>query len=381
MKKNFLFIYTTKKSKIYKERFFFNYFKKRFNTKILTINRQKKKEIFPNKKLQDLISIVKGFQPNYLIVISNYQEDKKIIYNKCKNINNIKLIDLHLNDNCFEQNFENLSKVFKSNFSNMIFEKFFFQFFILFKIIWIYLKKFKYQKSLGYNLDYFFYSGLSGKSKYQFKQSKLTFNVPSFDNLRSYNLKKISFPKKKYILFQDEMLVDHQDIKLLNEKSPENQHYYNKLNYFFDYLEKKFNYEVIISLHPRANLKKSKKLFNQRNCRLHLTAELVKKSEFTCLHASTTSISFPIIFNKKILVLSSNNILKNYNYRFRLELLLNYLNLVDLNIDKMKYFESKLNEFSKCTIDQKKYSHYKKNYLGPKVKKYRNFFDICKDKL
>ena len=121
MKKNFLFIYTTKKSKIYKERFFFNYFKKKFNTKILTINRQKKKEIFPNKKLQDLISIVKGFQPNYLVVISNYQEDKKIIYNKCKNINNIKLIDLHLNDNCFEQNFENLSKVFKSNFSNMIF--------------------------------------------------------------------------------------------------------------------------------------------------------------------------------------------------------------------------------------------------------------------
>jgi hypothetical protein len=187
--------------------------------------------------------------------------------------------------------------------------------------------------------------------------------------------------KKKNILFQDEMLIDHQDLKLLNEKIPEDLSYHQRLNNFFDYLEKKFGYELMISLHPRTNLKNSIKLFKRRKCKLYQTAELVKKSEFTCFHASTSSVSFPVILKKKILLLSSNNILKNFNYRFRLEFLSDFLNLNVLDIDDKKNFEIRINQFLKKKINIKKYLNFKKSFLGPEVNGYKDFSDICADYL
>ena len=45
------------------------------------------------------------------------------------------------------------------------------------------------------------------------------------------------------------MLIDHQDLKILKEKKPEEISYHKRLNNFFSYLEKKLNLDVIISLH------------------------------------------------------------------------------------------------------------------------------------
>ena len=252
---------------------------------------------------------------------------------------------------------------------------------IIVKIFWIIYKNLFKRKIFDFKLDYFFYSGVLDKDKNHFNETVHNCRVPSFDFLKSFNLKKILIPKKKYILFQDEMLIDHQDLKLLNEKIPEDLYYHQRLNNFFDYLEKKSGFEVIISLHPRANLNHSIKLFKGRKCKLNQTAELVKNCEFTCIHASTSSVSFPVIFKKKVLLLSSNNILKNFNYRFRLELLRDLLKFNDLNIDDKINFESRINQFLNNKINLKEYLNFKKSFLGPEVRRYKDFSDICVDYL
>lgn len=381
MKKNLCFIITAKPSKIYDERFNFVNIKKKFNLKIIYSNKLIEKKKLSIKRMDHLKNNLKRFNINYIVVVSNYINEKKLIFREFKNISNIKLIDYYLNINCFEQNINSLLRVLKLNLINISYKNLLFTTYIFIKFFWIIYKNLSTKKISDFKIDYFFYSGLLDKNQNLFSKAIHNCKVPSFDFLKCYNLKKILLPKKKYILFQDEMLLNHQDLKLLNEKLPEDSSYHQRLNNFFDYLEKKFGYEVIISLHPRANLKDSKKLFKGRKCKMYQTAELVKKSEFTCFHASTSSVSFPVIFKKKILILSSNNILKNFNYRFRLEFLSDLLNLDVLNIDDKKNFEIGVNKFLKNKINIKKYLNFKKSFLGPKVRSYKDFSDICVDYL
>ena len=381
MKKIYCFLILAKRSKIYDQKFNFKNFKKKFNTKIIYINNLVKKNEISKKKIKNLNSFFEKINPDYITIIANYQNEKNIIFKELNKNKNFKIIDYYLDSYFLEQNIKNLSKILKFNLLNLSTRNLFFVILILSKIFWIFFKKFQNKKNLIFKINYFFYSGLNGKSNNLINKSKISYNVPSFDLLRSNNLKRILLPKKKYILFHDEMLIDHQDLKILKEKKPEEISYHKRLNNFFSYLEKKLNLDVIISLHPRSKLNKSKKLFDGRICKIHQTAELVKKAEFTCLHASTLSISFPIIFKKKILLLTSNNILKNFNYRFRLEMLKNYLNLSDINIDEEQNFEFKINQFVSNKANIKKYLLYKKYFLGPEQKKYKYFSEICRDKL
>lgn len=380
MKKIYCFLILAKRSKIYDQKFNFENFKKKFNTKIIYISNLVKKNEISKKKIKNLNSFFEKINPAYVTLIGN-QNEKNIIFKELNKNKDIKIVDYYLDTYFTEQNFENLSKIFKLNFFNLSFRNLFFTILILSKIFWIFLKKIQNKKNVTFKINYFFYSGFNGTSKDLINKTKISYNIPSFDLLRSKNLKKILLPQKKYILFHDEMLIDHQDLKILKEKKPEDISYHKRLNNFFSYLEKKLNLDVVISLHPRSNFKKSKKLFDGRNCRIHQTPELVQKAEFTCMHASTTSISFPIIFKKKILLLTSNHIIKNFNYRFRLEMLKDYLNLSDLNIDEDQNFDFKINQFVSNKVNSKKYFLYKKYCLGPDQKKYKYLSEIFRDKL
>ena len=381
MKKKLCFIMNIKQGKIYDEKFSFKNLKKKFNIKLFYIRNPAKNGKISQEKFNKLIFLVKKFNPHYIFVIASFQKEKDLIFEAFNNMENIRLVDFQMAPFFGVQDLKSVSKIFYLNLFNFSKKNFVFAVLLLLKVFWIILKKIRYQKKIKFKLDYFFYSGSEGKNYNQFYNSKISYNVPSFDILRLNRLKKISLPKNKYVLFHDQMLLNHPDYKILNKKSPEDTSYYKKLNNFFYFLEKKFDYEIIISLHPRANLKKSKRLYNGRVCKLLHPAELVKNSEFSCLHASTTSISFPIFFKKKILLLTSNKILKNFNFRYRLEVLNNSLNLINLNIDDEKKYEDKLKEFMNTRVNNSKYHIYKRSFLGPNTKKYKYFSDICVDKL
>jgi len=106
---------------------------------------------------------------------------------------------------------------------------------------------------------------------------------------------------KLYHLFLDQNLPFHRDAKISFKTKIDKNLYYNYLNNFFDQLEAKTGKKVIIALHPRTE--HSKYSFKGRESYINKTAELVSKADIIMGHYST-SIHYPIIFNKKLLLLS-----------------------------------------------------------------------------
>tara|TARA_X000000368_G_scaffold252930_1_gene199942 strand:+ start:617 stop:1780 length:1164 start_codon:yes stop_codon:yes gene_type:complete len=157
---------------------------------------------------------------------------------------------------------------------------------------------------------------------------------------------KIKYSKKiiknKYCVFHDEYLPFHPDFELQKKDTVEPNVYYINLNKFFTHLEKKFNIEVVIAAHPKAIDYKRSNPFERRKLFFGKTAELSKYSEFSLIHVSS-SVSFPVIYKKPIIFLTSNQIInKMFSYsrwisNFSDELgskLINYNNYNDSDLDQ-----------------------------------------------
>lgn len=110
-----------------------------------------------------------------------------------------------------------------------------------------------------------------------------------------------------YILFLDEYLPLHPDTSLFNIKNVKPQDYYPELNDYFTEVEKQFNMPVVIAAHPKAIRYKEEDFFDNRQVYFGKTAELSKYAHFVIAH-DTTSINYPIAFNKKLHLITSNNI-------------------------------------------------------------------------
>ena len=133
------------------------------------------------------------------------------------------------------------------------------------------------------------------------------------------------------------------------------------MNNFFTFVERKFKLDIIIALHPKCEKKKEiKKLFNNRKCVIHRTHKLVSECKYAFVHPSTTSISIPVIFKKPLIFLTTNELMKNFIWRMRLERRKFFLNQSIINVSTTKYKDYKLSQ----NIDRKGY----KNYLNLFVK-------------
>lgn len=119
----------------------------------------------------------------------------------------------------------------------------------------------------------------------------------------------------KYCVYLDEYLPHHPDFEMLNIKTIESTAFYNKLNDFFDFIEKKYDMEVVIAAHPKAEKYKEKDFFNNRKVFFNKTANLTRYSEFILAHCST-SISFAVLNNKPVLFLISDAIKNIMPYYF-----------------------------------------------------------------
>ena len=116
----------------------------------------------------------------------------------------------------------------------------------------------------------------------------------------------------EYILFLDEYLPLHPDAKLFDIKNIKPEEYYPELNQYFDRVEKQFNLPVVVAAHPKANRYKKEDFFNGRKVIFGKTAQLSKHAHFVIAH-DTTSINFPIAFQKKLHFITSSNIEKGIN--------------------------------------------------------------------
>ena len=180
--------------------------------------------------------------------------------------------------------------------------------FINFKLLLKYLKNGKIKK-----YDYVFLAGNYGwRGIGRINQTDINNSIKININSDDYDVCTMLSNKiestNKYILFLDEYLPLHPDTILLGIKTIKPNDYYPELNKYFDFIEKKYGLPIIIAAHPKALEYHNKNYFNGRQVLLNQTAALTKDALFVIAHDST-SVNYPIYFNKKIHFITSKNIM------------------------------------------------------------------------
>lgn len=170
------------------------------------------------------------------------------------------------------------------------------------------------------------------------------------------NINKKSLVSDKYIAFLDQNLVSHSDfLRMGIDLNVSEEEYYREINNFFDLLENRLKYKVIIAAHPRGNVENYKLLFNNREVFFGESETLTKYSEFVITHSST-AVSFAIIHEKPIIFFTTNSLNGTILYddvkRFS-----SALNQDVINISSVESLQININ------IDEKKYKNYMQSYI------------------
>ena len=182
--------------------------------------------------------------------------------------------------------------------------------FINFKILIKHLKSGKIKKyDFVFLAGNYGWRGIGRISKSDIKNS-VQININSDDYDACSLLLNNQSSTNNYILFLDEYLPLHPDTILLGIKTIKENDYYPELNKYFDFVEKKYNLPIVIAAHPKALKYHKKNYFNGRKVLFNKTAELTKDALFVLAHDST-SVNYPIYFNKKIHFITSKNIMND----------------------------------------------------------------------
>lgn len=113
-----------------------------------------------------------------------------------------------------------------------------------------------------------------------------------------------------YIVFIDQYLPLHPDIKVAGMHSINPDLYYKSINHFFSMIEEQEHCRVVIAAHPIAQSYREHNPFEGREIFFYKTNSLVKKAKGVICHQST-AISFVSIFKKPVIVLTSDDIISN----------------------------------------------------------------------
>lgn len=178
----------------------------------------------------------------------------------------------------------------------------------------------------------------------------------------------------QYFLFLDQYVPYHNDNRLSGLPKIDDKKYYKSLNSFFSELEKKYGIPVIIAAHPSASTYNISNPFEGRDFYFNKTMALAPGSAAILTHF-TTAISAAVVYNKPIILLTSDEIISlrplhnSYIEQFSFEL---GAPVVNMDHTREESFEIK-------SIDEKKYKDYKYKYLtNPETENTNNFENISK---
>lgn len=253
-------------------------------------------KIIKIKNQNHLTHEINQIKPSLIIpyFLENYSSKTKKIFNQIQQLNIplLKILDvafIEIFDYCF-----------------LRFKQFFF-------------KKIKF--------DYLFHVAQRCSLNYYSSKNNIYIHHHDFENYLE-EIKKKKERKRKYAVFLDENFVYHPDLirnKRKNWIKPKN--YFESLENFFIFFKKNFDLDVKIAAHPTTN----KVYFKKFKFYYDSTAKLVKNAEIVFLH-QTTSLSYPILFRKKIIFLTSNEINKTYLGK-SIYKRANFFNRLPLNLD------------------------------------------------
>lgn len=185
---------------------------------------------------------------------------------------------------------------------------------------------------------------------------KIKVNSDDYDNYLLLKDKKFAV-EHEYILFLDEYLPLHPDTILFNIKNVKAEDYYPLLNKYFDRVEKQFNMPVIIAAHPKAARYKNEDFFSGRKVVFNETAQLTNSAYFVLAHDST-SINYPICFNKKIHFITSKSIMSGIEEVHRN--VIHFANYLGCNYQIMDNVDEKINLIE--ALPNKNYDNYKYSF-------------------
>ena len=187
---------------------------------------------------------------------------------------------------------------------------------------------------------------------------------------------KNKFIKKttKNLLFLDEDFPCHSDyIRDGLSPSINVENYFNEISYCLLNLSNRFGLKPLIKLHPKANFKRSRKLYNVA-VSIKDTADLVSKADLVVAHCST-SIQLAVLFKKPLILIIPNQLERNSVWRKSID---NFSYL--LRVPAIKSSEiNNLKSIPRVNIES--YNNYIEKYIKMKGSPNKFSWEIITDNL
>lgn len=207
----------------------------------------------------------------------------------------------------------------------------------------------------------------SGKMSENFVKSnyKAKFYFP-YNNTDYNNFLKVKYNgdnSESYILFLDQNIPDHPDILNLN-KNINKDIYYDELNTFFDFIEKKTKKKILIALHPTSNFDNHN--FKNRKVVTDIVSNIDKCYSFVTFYS--TALNYAVLSYKPLLILTSDEVSVSCKLGTKQAFFTSkYLNQKIISIS-----QNYKDEVFFKDVNKSKYDNYKQNFIVSAEGKYNN---------
>ena len=223
---------------------------------------------------------------------------------------------------------------------------------------------------------FFFSSGKLGKDLAIKRKNPTIIEAHNldYDNYLELNEQLNVNIENNYILYIDQYFENSIDLKMDKLKFNEIDRFKKKLINFFNFCKEKYNYDTVIAANPRR--------YNENNCFFpyklvfNETHDLIRNSKIVLAHNST-AIQIAILFNKPIILLTSEELLEIPQIHKQIEAFSEELNIKTLKLENYNNLD-----FKHYFLDKSRYyGKYIEKYIKSKSSKNKKFWEILNSNL
>lgn len=131
-------------------------------------------------------------------------------------------------------------------------------------------------------------------------------NVNYYKNrlvISGLNNERNDIPKYRYVLYIDQSIFDSPDRKIVSEYTIDREHFFERINNWFNRIEEITGKQVVIAASPKYSYKGDE--YNGRQIINHRTIELVYSADMVVVHSSS-AVDFAVLSYKPVIFLKVN---------------------------------------------------------------------------
>jgi hypothetical protein len=169
-----------------------------------------------------------------------------------------------------------------------------------------------------------------------------------------------SIVKTRYVVYIDQFMVGHSDFEKDGIRHPISNinSFFETYNRFFNEIEKRYNCEVVIALHPKAEYVGNP--FEGRKMIRYNTDILIRDSLF-CIMECSTAMDYVLFYKKNFLRITSKEVLENDFLKIFIVAYKKFGDrLINISNDYPEDFEKYMNYYY-----EERYKEYIRNYMVP----------------